>query len=261
MPVARLGTTPIGCIEKLAPPLTRCSQVTAALVDERPMPRDRCVRVVVADDHAVIREGLKQLLNVQHDIRVIGEAADGAAAVEMARELAPDVLVMDLSMPVLGGAEATALIRRECPAVKVLALTVHEERSYVADLLGAGASGYVLKRAAPEELVHALRAVASGGIYVDPAVAGTLVKGYLESWRRPHAASQDRLSEREREVLIRIAKGYSNKEIASDLGLSVKTVETYKARLSEKLGVRTRAQIARYAAAHRLLGDAPDDEQ
>jgi len=160
----------------------------------------------------------------------------------------------------LGGAEATARIRRECPTVKVLALTVHEERSYVADLLRAGASGYVLKRGAPEELVHALRAVASGGTYVDPSVAGTLVQGYLESWRHHGVASQDRLSEREREVLTRIAKGYSNKEIAGDLGLSVKTVETYKSRLSEKLGVRTRAEIARYAAAHHLFGDARDDE-
>src|SRR5215207_8874121 len=141
------------------------------------------VRVVLADDHPIIREGLKRLLDAEPDIRVVGEAADGEAAWHAARALAPDVLVMDLSMPVLGGAEATARVCRDCPGVKVLALTVHEERAYLTQLLRAGASGYVLKRAASGELVHAVRTVAAGGTYVDPSLAGALVEGYSASGR------------------------------------------------------------------------------
>jgi DNA-binding NarL/FixJ family response regulator len=216
------------------------------------------LRIVLADDHAVIREGLKLLVNAQPDMEVVGEAVNGEMALRAACDLAPDVIVMDLSMPVLGGADATARVRRECPAVKVLALTVHEDRSYLAQLLKAGATGYILKRAAPDVLVHAVRGVAGGGIYIDPAMAPALVQGYLRSRRRLRATAHEVLSERERDVLVRIARGYSNKEIARDLRLSVKTVETYKARFTEKLGVRSRVEIARYAAEHRLLDDEPD---
>lgn len=138
------------------------------------------LRVVLADDHAVVREGLKALVNAQQDMRVVGEASDGEAAWRTARELSPDVLVMDLSMPVLGSADATVLVRRDCPSVKVLALTVHEERLYLTQLLRAGASGCVLKRAAASELVRAVRAVSTGGTYIDPSVAGVLV-GYLDA--------------------------------------------------------------------------------
>lgn len=208
----------------------------------------RVLRVVLADDHAVVREGLKALVNAQPDMRVVGEAADGEAACRAARELSPDVLVMDLSMPVLGGADATARVRRECPLVKILALTVHEERHYLTQLLRAGASGYVLKRAAPAELVRAVRTVAAGGTYIDPSVAATLVEGYLDAQEAAEEAPHDALSDREREVLIGIARGFSNKEIAATLGLSVKTVETYKARFAEKLGLRGRVDIVRYAS-------------
>jgi DNA-binding NarL/FixJ family response regulator len=162
------------------------------------------------------------------------------------------VLVMDLSMPVLGGIEATKRIHRECPAVKVLAMTVHEERLYLTELLRAGASGYVLKRAAASDLVHAIRIVAEGGTYLDPSVASALVEGYLDAQVAP-TPPHEVLSDREREVLIRIAQGYSNKEIAAALALSVKTVETYKARVAEKLGLRSRVEIVRYASAHGLL--------
>lgn len=216
------------------------------------------LRVVLADDHAVVREGLKALVNAQPDMRVIGEASDGEAACQVTRELSPDVLIMDLSMPVLGGAEATVRVRQECPRVKVLALTVHEERLYLTQLLRAGASGYVLKRAAAGELVRAVRTVAAGGTYIDPSIAGTLVEGYLDAQDTAEQSPHDTLSDRERQVLIGIARGFSNKELAAEFGLSVKTVETYKARVAEKLGLRTRADIVRYAARRGWLSESQD---
>lgn len=216
------------------------------------------LRIVLADDHAVVREGLKHLVNAQPDMEVVGEAADGEAAWRAARELAPDVLVMDLSMPVLSGAEATERVRRDCPGVKILALTVHEESVYLELQLRAGASGYVLKRAAAVDLVRAVRTVAAGGTYIDPSIAGTLVEGYLGAREIAADAPHDALSEREREVLVRIARGYSNKEIAAQLALSVKTVETYKARMAEKLGLRTRVDIVRYAARQGWLEGPPE---
>lgn len=213
------------------------------------------LRVVLADDHAVVREGLKSLINSQPDMIVVGEADDGESACRVAMELLPDVLVIDLSMPLLGGAEATARIRRDSPQVKVLALTIHEERAYLRQLLRAGASGYVLKRAATADLVRAVRIVAAGGTYLDPAVAGGLVEDYLDADAAAAQVHDDPLSEREREVLIGIAQGYSNKEIAAQLALSVKTVETYKARMAEKLGLRSRVEIVRYAVARGWLSE------
>jgi len=225
---------------------------------EAMVPEDspQVLRVVLADDHAVVREGLKALVNAQLDMRVVGEAADGEAACAVAAELSPDVLVMDLSMPVLGGAEATARVKRDCPGVKILALTVHEERLYLTQLLRAGASGYVLKRAAAAELVRAVRTVAAGGTYIDPSIAGTLVEGYLDAQGTAEHPPRDSISERERQVLIGIARGFSNKELAATLGLSVKTVETYKARVAEKLGLRSRADIVRYAARQAWLTES-----
>ena len=246
---------------------------------------DQVVRVVLADDHAVVREGLRHLVEAQPDMRVVGEAADGEAAWRAACALAPDVLVMDLSMPVLGGVEATERVRRDCPAVRVLALTVHEERDYLTRLLRAGAAGYVLKRAAAGELVRAVRAVAAGGTYIDPALAGAVVEGYLGSQgaqdsragrggrggaegapgnapgNAPGGAPRATLSEREREVLLRVARGFSNKEVAAALGLSVKTVETYKARVAEKLELRSRVDIVRYAARQGWLGEAAEQRE
>lgn len=219
---------------------------------------DDLIRVVLADDHPIVREGLRMLVNAQSDMCVVGEAADGRAAWDAAKALAPDVLVIDLSMPVLGGAEATAFVRRDCPGVKVLALTVHEERAYLTQLLRAGASGYVLKRAAAEELVRAVRIVAAGGTYIDPSLAASLVEGYLDAQTAVDQAPDDNLSDREREVLVRIARGFSNKEIAAELGVSVKTIETYKARVAEKLGLRTRVAIVRYAARQGWLADGAD---
>jgi len=223
-----------------------------------PQRENGVLRVVLADDHPVVREGLRLLVNAQRDMEVVGEAADGEAACRAARELSPDVLVMDLSMPVLNGADATEIVRRECPHVRVLALTVHEEGLYLTRLLRAGASGFVLKRSAAAELVRAVRTVATGGTYIDPSVAGALVGGYLEAQSAANVAAHDALSDRERDVLVRVSTGFSNKEIAAALGLSVKTIETYKARASEKLGLKTRVDIVRYAARQGWLRAADD---
>lgn len=208
----------------------------------------KSLRIVLADDHPVMRDGLRGLLNAEPDMRVVGEASDGEAAYRLTGDLTPDVLVIDLSMPVMGGVQATEIVKGKCPNVKVLALTVHEESLYVRQLLRAGASGYVLKRAAAAELVRAIRVVAGGGTYIDPAVAGQLVDGYLQRKGKEEHTRAEHLSDRERDVLMRIAKGYSNKEIAAELGLSIKTVETYKARMSEKLRLKSRVDIVRYAA-------------
>ena len=205
------------------------------------------LQILLADDHAVVREGLKRLIEAQPDMKVIGEAADGREAVEQAVRLAPEVAVMDVSMGEANGVEATRRVRALCPNTKVLALTVHEDKSYLRELLDAGAAGYVLKRAAGDELVRAIRAVATGGIYVDPRVAGKLLRTFVEPQiSRPDATAD--LSERETAVMQLIARGYTNKEIAAQLGVSVKTVETYKARSMEKLGLRSRVDIVRIAA-------------
>jgi two-component system response regulator NreC len=204
------------------------------------------VRVILADDHVVVREGLKRLIESQPDIDVVGEAADGREAVEQAIKHCPDVAVLDVSMAPVGGVQATRELRQHCPDTRVLALTVHEDRSYVQELLEAGASGYVLKRAAAEELISAIRAVASQGIYVDPRVTGKLISA-LGHRRATFSDSKAELSDRETEVMRLIAQGYTNKEISAQLGVSVKTVETYKARSMEKLGLHSRVDIVRTA--------------
>ena len=205
------------------------------------------LRIVLADDHAIIREGLKSMVNAQPDMEIVGEAENGRAAWQKVKELQPDLVVMDVSMPELSGAQAAERLKQDCPKVKVLALTIHEDKGYVRQLLKAGASGYVLKRAAPVELIHAIRMVAAGGVYIDPMVAGKVVNGYARPQSIRDELLRRDLSEREIEVLSFIAKGYSNKEIASQLEISVRTVETYKVRLMEKLGFHSRSEIVRYA--------------
>lgn len=213
------------------------------------------LHIFIADDHPVLREGLKSLVNSQQDMEVIGEAADGNTASEKAVKLRPDVVVMDVSMPELNGAEATQRIRASWPDVKVLALTVHEDKGYLRRLLEAGAVGYVLKRTAAEELIHAIRTVAGGGLYLDPSLARTVVGGFIGQPSGKDASLTGELSEREAEVVRLIAAGHSNKEIAARLGLSVKTVETYKARSLEKLGLNSRADLVRYALQRGWLQD------
>jgi DNA-binding NarL/FixJ family response regulator len=211
------------------------------------------VRVLLAEDHAVVRAGLRSLINSESDMDVVGEASDGRSAYRLVRELEPDIVVMDVTMPGSSGAQATEQIKQDCPEVKVLALTMHQDSGYVRKMLEVGASGYMVKRAAAEELIQAIRVIMSGGIYLDPTLAGKVVGSYV---RRPKTVAQAAgasLSERESEVLRLIARGYSNKEISNKLDISVKTVETYKARLMEKLELYSRADLVRYALAEGLL--------
>lgn len=211
------------------------------------------LRILIADDHPMLRSGLRGLIAAQPDMDVVGEASDGAAAIQMASDIKPDIVVMDVSMPGMGGAEATEQVRRQCEGVKVLALTAHEERGYVQKLMRAGASGYVIKRAAADDLVRAIRAVAAGETYIDPAVAGLLVT-YLPPTQDLVPAVE--LSERECEVLQRIARGHPVKQIAGALDITVRTVETYKSRGMEKLGLKTRADLVRYAVGKGWLAES-----
>jgi DNA-binding NarL/FixJ family response regulator len=222
------------------------------------------VRVLLADDHPIVREGIRSLLNAQPGIRVVAEAADGESALRRARECTPDVAVLDLSMPVLGGVETAERMRRELPDTRVLILTVHEDGGYAERVLESGATGYVVKRAAADDLVHAVRTVASGGIYLDPAVAPTVLGRLGGARRRPVGPPQAEgaegdaplpLSEREMQVTRLVARGFTNKEIGARLGIRTKTVETYKARITEKLGVHSRADLVRYAMRRGWLTD------
>lgn len=213
------------------------------------------IRVFLADDHTVVREGLRALIDAQPDMEVVGEADNGRSAWQLAKGLAPDVAVMDVSMPEMSGAQATERLRAECPGVKVLALTVFEDRAYLRQMLEAGASGYVLKRAAMEELAQAVRTVAAGGSYIDPTLAGQVISSYLNQDPAAGKPAAAELSEREAQVLRLVAWGYSNKEIGWKLNINVKTVDTYKLRLMEKLNLRSRTDIVRYALRKGWLQD------
>ena len=203
------------------------------------------LRLLLVDDHAVVREGLRSLLSDDSKFEIVGDAHDGMAALAAAERLRPDIVVMDVSMPSMNGAQATRRLKELHPGIKTIALTVHEEGGYLRSLMDAGASGYVLKRSAASELLRAIDAVAEGGVYLDSSIAGQLVNklGQRKATLAPSAA----LSEREREVVRYVAHGYSNKEIATKLDVSVKTVETYRYRATEKLGLHSRADLVRYA--------------
>jgi DNA-binding NarL/FixJ family response regulator len=211
------------------------------------------LRIVLADDHETVREGLKMIVDAQDDMEVVGFAADGREAVARAQELLPDVLVMDVSMPKLNGLKATEKLNEVCPQVKVLTLSRHADDGYVRELFAAGARAYVLKQSAPRELIHAIRSVAAGGTYIDPTLAGKLVDGY--SNRASRGEAKPILRDRELEVLRFIALGYSNKEIAARLDVSVKTVESHKANAMRRLNITSRIDIVRYAIFKGWLQD------
>ena len=208
------------------------------------------IRIVVADDHTIVREGLKLLINHQTDMQVVGEASDGLDACQQVRDLNPDVLVMDVSMPNCNGAQATERLVREFPNVRILVLTVHEEKDYMRQLWKAGAKGYVVKRAAAQELTEAIRRVAAGQSHFDPTVTR---KGIARRARKTPEAKPVELSERESEVLRLLARGHTNREVGTQLNVSVKSVETYKARLMEKLYLHTRADLVKYALSQGWL--------
>ncbi len=205
------------------------------------------LRVLLADDHALIREGLKSLINAQPDMSIIGEVDNGRSAWQQALALQPDVVIMDVSLPELNGAQVTERLKQECPAMKVLALTIHEDQGYLRHLLKAGAAGYMLKRAAVEELILAIRTVAAGNIYIDPSLTSKVFGSYLRKESVESRLLSSDLSGRETEVLRLVAWGYGNKEMAARLSISVKTIETYKSRLMEKLGLNCRTDLVRYA--------------
>ena len=205
-------------------------------------------RVLMVDDHPVVLAGLKALVEADPDFQVVGNARDGRTALRLAKQLLPDVVVLDISMPEMNGIEVATTLLGERPECRVLVLTVHEDRAYLRQLVEAGVSGYLLKRSASEELIRALHAVVSGGMYLDPAIAGKAVGRSAKGAVHPQLGQAAELSERETDVLRLVAGGHSNKEISARLNISVKTVETYKARAMEKLGYRSRVELVRYAA-------------
>jgi len=213
------------------------------------------IRILLADDHAILRSGLRLLVNSQADMEVVSEAPDGEQAVEAAREARPDVALMDLTMPGAGGMRALQEIVRDCPNTRVLVLTMHDDPAYLRSVLAAGACGYVLKRSVDAELLAAIRAVHRGGTFVDPSLAEVLVQDVLA--KKGSKARRTRpikiLSDRELQVLKLVARGYSSQQIASQILVGVKTVETYRSRLAQKLGLRTRSEVVRFAVQMGLL--------
>jgi DNA-binding NarL/FixJ family response regulator len=213
------------------------------------------IRIVLADDHVTVREGLKLLIEAQPDMQVVAEASDGSIAVEQTRALKPEVVVMDISMPGMNGLVATRALRAQVPGTAVIILTRHGDDAYLQELLRAGAAGYVLKQSPAAELLQAVRAVAAGGQYLDSTLTARVTAGFVgrksKGLNQPGAA----LTERESEVLRLIASGYSNKEIAAQLDLSVKTVEVHKANSMRKLGLAGRIDIVRYAILQDWLHD------
>ncbi len=217
------------------------------------------MRVLLADDHAIFREGLRAILSDEPGVEVVADVADGREAVAVAQERAPDVVVMDLSMPGLNGIDATRAIVEQSPNVKVLCLSMHADRHMVAAALSAGATGYVLKNCASTELTEALRTVASHRTYLSPAVAGDVVRDYVARLSATEAANEPQLTRRERETLQLIAEGHSTKDIAVRLGISAKTVATHREHIMAKLDVHNVAGLTRYAIRHGItsVDDVP----
>jgi two-component system response regulator NreC len=211
------------------------------------------IRVLLADDHTILRDGIRALLDDQDDMEVIGEAEDGQSTVKMVAKLIPDVVVMDIAMPLLNGLEATRQIRRDYPQVKVLILTMHENEEYIRQVLAAGALGYVLKDAAARDLLGAIRAVHQGEAVLSPAITRLVIEDYLR-WGdiRPEDTTNG-LTPREREVLQLIAEGYTNKEIAEILSLSVKTIQSHRTNLMSKLDLHDRGELIKYAIQKKII--------
>jgi len=212
-------------------------------------------RVILADDHPIVLNGLRNLVQAEEDLDLVGEASSGATALNLIRATRPDVAVIDISMPELNGITLCRRLANEMPLVHVLVLTLHEDLAFVKQALQAGARGYVLKRSATECLIQAIHAVVIGGVYVDPAVANRMFGICPKRWQSNSASGSD-LTEREAEVLKLVALGFTNKEIARQFDVGVKSIETYKARGTAKLGLKTRAELVRYASGQGWLAEA-----
>jgi len=205
------------------------------------------IRILLADDHRIIREGLRALIVGLQGLEVVAEAEDGRTAVRLARELKPDLIVMDIGMAELNGMEATRQIRAESPRAKVIALSMHSDARFVSEMLKAGASGYLLKDSAFEELARAIGVVAAGGTYLSPGITGVVVRDYVGRLGEARSEASAALTPREREVLQLVAEGHSTKEIAGKLGVSLKTVDTHRQQIMSKLGLHSVAELTKHA--------------
>ena len=213
------------------------------------------LRIVLAEDHKTVREGIKLLVDAQPDMEVVGEAGDGEAVIALTAKLEPDIVLMDISMPVLNGLRATKKLRALYPKIKILTLTRHTDDGYLRQLIGAGANGYVLKQSAPSELINAIRSVGQGNSFLDPSLTQKVMGGYVSKAESLRGEGRGDVSTRESEVLRLIALGHSNKEIATRLDLSVKTIEAHKANAMRKLGISGRIDIVRYAILQGWMQD------
>jgi two-component system response regulator NreC len=206
-------------------------------------------KVLIADDHALVREGIAAFLKLCDDVEVVGEASDGLEAIEKTNKLHPEIIIMDINMPKLGGLETTIEIKKSHPDIKVLVLTQYEDREYIARFLKAGVSGYLLKKAVGSDLITALKAVARGELYLYSSIASEVVAGYLHGDKNPADSEcmYDKLTDREKQVLKLVAEGFTHKEAADMLGISVKTVIAHQTNIGEKLGIHTRAGLIKFA--------------
>ena len=205
------------------------------------------IRLLIVDDHAVVRSGLRMMLENEADAEIVGEASSAAEAIEAAMRLKPNVILMDIGLPDLSGIDATREIKKRTPDVSIVALTIHEDEEYFFKMLEAGASGYVPKRAAPEELITAIRAAATGQVYLYPSLAKLLVRDFLDGGRAPGEQASSDLTDREQEVLTYLAEGASNEEIAASLVISPKTVARHRENIMRKLSLHSRSELVRYA--------------
>ena len=229
---------------------------TATDAPMRPEGSQEKIRVLLADDHTILRAGLKMMLNAQPDIEVVGEASDGKQAISEAQRLLPDVIIMDITMPECNGIEATRQVKRLLADVRVLVMTMHENEEYLFQMLRAGASGYMLKEAADTDLISAIRVVSSGRFYLSPSAQSMMVSDYLQRVRTGEERdSYSALTEREREILKLVAEGYTNTQIGERLFISPKTVDTHRTHIMDKLNLHNRAELVKYAMRRGLLED------